>query len=65
MREQILEYVAAHPNCRARSVASHLHQWGPEVSIEMHRMANEGLLKSTYHHDAAQMEFYDTYELPD
>ena len=65
MREQILEYVAAHPNCDAHDVASYLHEWGPKVSIEMHRMAREGLLKSTYHHDPANMQFYDTYELPD
>ena len=64
MREQILKYVAIHPNCRARNVASHLHKWVCEISIEMHQMADEGLLKSTYHHDPAQMEFYDTYELP-
>lgn len=64
MREQILKYVAENPNCRARSVASHLHKWVCEVSIEMHTMAREGLLKSTCHHDPAQMEFYDTYELP-
>lgn len=65
MEALIIQYVASHPNCRARNVASYLNHWVCEVSLVMRDMTNRGLLVSKEHHDPAQMEWYHTYTIPE
>jgi len=63
MKDQILKYVAEHPGCRARNVASALGKWVCDVAIEMCFLAEEGVLRSETYSDPAQMEQFNKWYL--
>lgn len=65
MKYEIMKYLDAHPHSRKRSIAHALKIWQCDVKFlsAMCEMEQDGLIKSTYHREPENMEFYDTFEL--
>ena len=63
MKEKILVYLAAHPNSRKRDIAYYLKIWQCDTLFlaAMCELEQAGFIKSTYHRDLANMDFYDTF----
>ena len=62
VEEEIVEFLTENPGCRMRTIASYIHK-NPvgEVLPALYRLKDEGKVKSVYHHDSANMEFYDKW----
>lgn len=65
MKEKILNYLMEHPESRKRYIAANLGVWqcSTEFLAAMCELEQAGLIKSTYHHDLANMDFYDTFSI--
>lgn len=63
MKEKILVYLVSHPDSRKRSIASEIGVWQCDINFlsAMRELERTGFIKSTYHRDYANMEFYDTF----
>ena len=64
---KILRYLADHPYTRQRYIASFCHLWlcNEEFLTSLHNVYKAGLVDCEYHHDPAQMEFYNLWYLTD
>lgn len=67
MKQRILSYLMEHPESRKRSIAYALGIWQCDVKFlaAMCELEQQGIIKSTYHKDPANMEFYDTFSIRD
>lgn len=63
MKEQILKVLAEHPSARKREIAHLLHISHMKAVALVNELEEEGKIKSVYHHDSANLEFYDKYYL--
>ncbi len=63
MKVKILKVLSGHPNLRKREIASYLHCHHFTLITTLDEMEEDGLIKSTYHHEPEQMQFYDTFAL--
>lgn len=65
MKPKILSYLLAHPHSRKRSIANALSIWQCDVKFlsAMCELEQKGIIKSTYHREPENMEFYDTFEV--
>ena len=63
MKEKIMVYLAAHPHSRKRMIASEIGVWQCDTQFlaAMCELEQAGFIKSTYHRDIANMDFYDTF----
>ena len=63
MKEKIIQYLMEHPESRKRDVAYHLKIWQCDTQFlaAMCELEQAGFIKSTYHRDLANMDFYDTF----
>lgn len=63
MKEKIMIYLAAHPDSRKRMIASGIGVWQCDTQFlaAMCELEQAGSIKSTYHRDYANMDFYDTF----
>lgn len=63
MKEKILVYLVSHPDSRKRAIASAIGVWQCDINFlsAMCELERAGFIKSTYHSDPANMEFYDTF----
>lgn len=63
MKEKILVYLVSHPDSRKRMIASGIGVWQCDINFlsAMHELERAGFIKSTYHRDYANMEFYGTF----
>jgi predicted transcriptional regulator len=64
-RENILHILREHPGLRKREIASYLNCHHFTIITTLHEMEEDGLVRTKYHHDPAQMEFYDRYFITD
>ena len=64
-RENILRILREHPGLRKREIASYLNCHHFTIITTLHEMEEDGLVRTKYHHDPAQMEFYDRYFITD
>lgn len=62
MKEQILDILRKHPGLRKREIASYLgiHHFKIMSLLDEMEMVDHSLVRQ-YHHDPANMEFYDEY----
>ena len=62
MKEQIINILREHPGLRKREIASHLgiHHFKIMSLLDEMEMVDHSLVRQ-YHHDPANMEFYDEY----
>lgn len=62
MKEQILTILHEHPGLRKREIASYLgiHHFKIMSLLDEMEMVDHSLVRQ-YHHDPANMEFYDEY----
>ena len=62
---QILRFVAVHPYCRQRYIASALNTWlcSERFLDSLHYVYKQGWIDCEYHHDPAQMEFFNLWYL--
>lgn len=67
MEWKILEYLAEHPYTRQRYIASACHTWlcSEQFLNALHNLYKGGFVDCDYHHDSAQMEFYNLWYLTD
>ena len=63
MKEQILKVLAEHPGLRKRELALYLPINRMMAVTLMDELEEEGKIKAVYHHDSANLEFYDKYYL--
>ena len=63
MKEQIINILRNHPGLRKREIAGYLCIHHFKIISLLDEMEQEGLLVRKYHHDPANMEFYDEYYL--
>lgn len=63
MKVKILKVLNEHPNLRKREIASYLHCHHFTLITDLNELEEAGLVKSTYHHEPEQMQFYDTFAL--
>lgn len=63
MKEQIINILREHPGLRKREIAGYLNIYHFKIISLLDEMEQEGLLIRKYHHDPANMEFYDEYYL--
>ena len=61
MKEQIINILQEHPGLRKREIAGYLHIHHFKIISLLDEMEQEGSLVRKYHHDPANMEFYDKY----
>lgn len=63
MKEKIYAYIKAYPHCRSRYIASTLHVWLCDIEYlsALQELYKEGKIDCEYHHDPAQMEFYNEW----
>ena len=64
-RENILHILREHPGLRKREIASYLNCHHFTIITTLHEMEEDGLVRTKYYHDPAQMEFYDRYFITD
>ena len=67
MEMKILEYLSQHPYSRQRYIAGACRTWlcSEEFLTSLHNVYKSGLVVCEYHHDPAQMEFYNLWFLTD
>lgn len=67
MKAKILSYLMDHPESRKRAIAAHLNIWQCDTKFlsAMHELEVAAVIKSTYHKDPANMEFYETFSVVD
>ena len=65
MKEQIINILWEHPGLRKREIAGYLCIHHLKIISLLDKMEQEGLVVKKYHHDPANMEFYDEYYLAD
>lgn len=65
MKEKLLKIIREHPGLRKREIASYLNCHHFTIITTLHEMEEDGLVRTVYHHDSAQMEFYDKYFITD
>ena len=65
MEWKILEYVRDCPYCRQRYIAKACHTWflNEDFLNALQRLYKGGFIDCRYHHDPAQMEFYNEWYL--
>ena len=63
MKEQIINILREHPGLRKREIAGYLWIQHFKIISLLDEMEQEGLVVKKYHHDPANMEFYDEYYL--
>lgn len=63
MKEQILKVLAEHPGARKREIAHYLRVSHMKAVALVNELEEEGKIKAVYHHDSANLEFYDKYYL--
>ena len=61
MKEQIINILHEHPGLRKREIAGYLRIHHFKIIPLLDEMEQEGLVIRKYHHDPANMEFYDEY----
>lgn len=61
MKEKILNVLCEHPGLRKREIANYLYCHHFTIISLLDEMKKDGLVITKYHHDPAQMEFYDKY----
>lgn len=61
MKEKILNVLCEHPGLRKREIANYLYCHHFTIISLLDEMKKDGLVTTKYHHDSAQMEFYDEY----
>lgn len=65
MKEKIIEILRDHPGLRKREIAAYVSCHHFTFITLLHEMEEDGLVATKYHHDPAQMEFYDEYYITD
>ena len=67
MKAKIMDYLMEHPESRKRAIASGIGIWQCDTKFlaAMCELEQAEMIKSTYHRDMANMEFYDTFSLTD
>ena len=61
MKEQIVNILLEHPGLRKREIAGYLCIHHFKILFLLDEMEKEGLVVRKYHHDPANMEFFDEY----
>lgn len=65
MKEKILNVLRNHPGLRKREIAAYVSCHHFTFITLLYEMEEDGLVATKYHHDPAQMEFYDEYYITD
>lgn len=62
-KDAILEIIKDHPGLRKCDIGATLHVHHFKILNLLNELKSEGKIKTVYHNDPANMEFYDRYYL--
>lgn len=62
-KEAILKVIEENPGLRKREIAGYLHVHHFKILGLLDELEAEGKIRTVYHHEPANMEFYDRYYL--
>lgn len=65
MKERVLRIIYKHPGLRKREIASYLGIHHFKIISLLSELEDAKMVKTVYHHEPEQMEFYNTYFITD